>query len=249
MTAMLEMRQVSHAFGPVQVLHDVNLSVMPGERLALIGPNGAGKTTLFNVLSGHIKPTQGQVWLRAKRVDKLPAYRMSQAGVARSYQVSQLFGTLTVAEHVRCALMQHKAGVWRLWQGRRQVLALQAQVEACLAQFELTTFAQVPANALSYAQQRLLDVALAVAAQAQLLLLDEPTAGMSQSEAKRFVAQLQRALQGQTLVFVEHDMQVAFALATHVAVLSQGRIVAVDTPDAIRQHPQVQRDYLGGAHA
>jgi branched-chain amino acid transport system ATP-binding protein len=249
MTAMLEMRQVSHAFGPVQVLHDVNLSVMPGERLALIGPNGAGKTTLFNVLSGHIKPMQGQVWLRAKRVDKLPAHRMSQAGVARSYQVSQLFGTLTVAEHVRCALMQHKAGVWRLWQGRRQVLALQAQVEACLAQFELTTFAQVPANALSYAQQRLLDVALAVAAQAQLLLLDEPTAGMSQSEAQRFVAQLQRALQGQTLVFVEHDMQVAFALATHVAVLSQGRIVAVDTPDAIRQHPQVQRDYLGGAHA
>jgi branched-chain amino acid transport system ATP-binding protein len=163
--------------------------------------------------------------------------------------VSQLFGTLTVAEHVRCALMQQKAGVWRLWQGRRQAHALQAQVEACLAQFELTPFAQVPANALSYAQQRLLDVALAVAAQAQLLLLDEPTAGMSQSEAKRFVAQLQRALQGQTLVFVEHDMQVAFALATHVAVLSQGRIVAVDTPDAIRQHPQVQRDYLGGAHA
>jgi branched-chain amino acid transport system ATP-binding protein len=118
-----------------------------------------------------------------------------------------------------------------------------------LAQFELTTFAQVPANALSYAQQRLLDVALAVAAQAQLLLLDEPTAGMSQSEAKRFVAQLQQALQGQTLVFVEHDMQVAFALATHVAVLSQGRVVAVDTPDAIRQHPQVQQDYLGAAHA
>jgi branched-chain amino acid transport system ATP-binding protein len=249
MTAMLDIRQVSHAFGPVQVLHDVNLSVMPGERLALIGPNGAGKTTLFNVLSGHIKPTQGQVWLRAKRVDKLPAHRMSQAGVARSYQVSQLFGTLTVAEHVRCALMQHKAGVWRLWQGRRPALALQAQVEACLAQFELAPFAQVPAHALSYAQQRLLDVALAVAAQAPLLLLDEPTAGMSQSEAQRFVAQLQRAVQGQTLVFVEHDMQVAFALATHVAVLSQGRVVAMDTPDAIRQHPQVQQDYLGAAHA
>lgn len=249
MTALLEMRQVSHAFGPVQVLHDVNLSVMPGERLALIGPNGAGKTTLFNVLSGQIKPTKGQVWLRAQRVDKLPAHRMSQVGVARSFQVSQLFGTLTVAEHVHCALMQQKAGEWRLWQGRRQALALQAQVEACLAQFELTPFAQVPAHALSYAQQRLLDVALAVAAKAQLLLLDEPTAGMSQSEAKRFVAQLQRVLQGQTLVFVEHDMQVAFALATHVAVLSQGRIVAVDTPEAIRQHPQVQRDYLGGAHA
>jgi branched-chain amino acid transport system ATP-binding protein len=188
------------------------------------------------------------VWLGDCRVDGLPAHSLSRAALARSFQVSQLFGNLTVAEHVRCALMPHKSG-FRLWQGRRQAHSLQAQVDAVLEQFELSSYAQVPANALSYAQQRLLDVALAMACRGKLLLLDEPTAGMSQSEAQSFVQQLQRVLQEQTLVFVEHDMQVAFALATRVAVLSQGCLVAVDTPEAIRQHPQVQRDYLGLAHA
>jgi branched-chain amino acid transport system ATP-binding protein len=254
MSACLQIQHVSHGFGPVPVLHDICLDVERGERLALIGPNGAGKTTLFNVLSGQLVPRAGQVLLSGRVVSGLPAHVLARAGVARSFQVSQLFGTLTVAEHVQAVVQRQLAarGAWaglKLWRSRAQADAEQAQVDAWLAHFELTAQAHEPARALNYAQQRLLDVALAVVSGAQVLLLDEPTAGMGQSEAHRFVAQLQRVLQGQTLVFVEHDMAVAFALATRVAVLSQGRLVAVDTPEAIRQHPQVQADYLGAPHA
>ena len=247
MSALMQIRHVSHGFGPVQVLHDIGLDIQPGERLALIGPNGAGKTTLFNVLSGQLVPRAGQVQLDGRVVSGLPAHALARAGVARSFQVSQLFGKLTVAEHVQ-AVVQRRAGL-KLWRSRAQARAEEAQVDMWLAHFELTAQAQVPAQDLNYAQQRLLDVALAVVSGARVLLLDEPTAGMSQSEAQRFVQQLQRVLQGQTLVFVEHDMAVAFALATRVAVMSQGRLVAVDTPEAIRQHPQVQADYLGVPHA
>ena len=260
MNALLQIQHVSHSFGPVQVLHDMNLEVQPGERLALIGPNGAGKTTLFNVLSGQLAPQVGQVLLNGRVVSGLPAHALARAGVARSFQVSQLFGKLTVAEHVHAVVQRQVRfsanasvmGFWeglRLWRSRERARAEEARVDSWLAHFELTAQARVPAQDLNYAQQRLLDVALAVVSGAQVLLLDEPTAGMSQSEARRFVAQLQRVLRGQTLVFVEHDMSVAFALATRVAVLSQGRLVAVDTPDAIRHHPQVQADYLGAPRA
>lgn len=247
MSALLQIQHVSHGFGPVPVLNDISLDIQPGERLALIGPNGAGKTTLFNVLSGQLAPNAGQVLLSGRVVSGLSAHALARAGVARSFQVSQLFGNLTVAEHVQAVVERH-AGL-KLWRGRAQARADQARVDAWLAHFELTAQAQELAQDLNYAQQRLLDVALAVASGARVLLLDEPTAGMSQSEAQRFVEQLQRVLQGQTLVFVEHDMAVAFALATRVAVLSQGRLVAVDTPEAIRQNPQVQADYLGVSHA
>ena len=247
MSALLQIQQVSHGFGPVQVLHDIGLDVQPGERLALIGPNGAGKTTLFNVLSGQLAPRSGQVLLDGRVVSGLPAHALARAGVARSFQVSQLFGKLTVTEHLQ-AVVQRQAGL-KLWRSRAQARADQDKVDAWLAHFDLTAQAHVPAQDLNYAQQRLLDVALAVVSGARVLLLDEPTSGMSQSEALRFVQQLQRVLQAQTLVFVEHDMAVAFALATRVAVLSQGRLVAVDTPEAIRQHPQVQADYFGAHHA
>jgi len=247
MSALLQIKHVSHRFGPVQVLYDIGLDIQPSERLALIGPNGAGKTTLFNVLSGQLAPSAGQVLLDGRVVSGLPAHTLARAGVARSFQVSQLFGKLTVAEHMQ-AVVQRQVGL-KLWRSRAQARAEEAQVDTWLAHFELTAQAQVPAQDLNYAQQRLLDVALAVVSGARVLLLDEPTAGMSQSEAQRFVQQLQRVLQGQTLVFVEHDMAVAFALATRVAVLSQGRLVAVDTPEAIRQHAQVQADYLGVPHA
>jgi len=246
MSALLQIQHVSHGFGLVPVLHDICLDIQPGERLALIGPNGAGKTTLFNVLSGQLAPNAGQVLLSGRVVSGLSAHALARAGVARSFQVSQLFGKLTVAEHVQAVVQRH-VGL-KLWRSRAKASADQARVDAWLAHFELTAQAQELAQDLNYAQQRLLDVALAVASGARVLLLDEPTAGMSQSEAQRFVEQLQRVLQGQTLVFVEHDMAVAFALATRVAVLSQGRLVAVDTPEAIRQAPQVQADYLRVPH-
>lgn len=247
MSALMQIRHVSQGFGPVQVLHDICLDIQPGERLALIGPNGAGKTTLFNVLSGQWVPRAGQVLLDGRVVSGLPAHALARAGVARSFQVSQLFSKLTVAEHVQ-AVVQRRTCL-KLWRSRAQARAEEAQVDTWLAHFELTAQAHVLAQDLNYSQQRLLDVALAVVSGARVLLLDEPTAGMSQSEAQRFVQQLQRVLQGQTLVFVEHDMAVAFALATRVAVLSQSRLVAVDTPEAIRQNPQVQADYLGVPHA
>lgn len=244
-TPVLSVRGVSHSFGAVQVLHAIDLQVWPRERLALIGPNGAGKTTLFNVLSGQLRPTQGALWLQGKRMDGLPAHRMAHAGVARGFQVSQLFTSMTVLEHLRCALMPQRARVW--WLGMRSAMQhrIDAQAWAVLEQFDLQAQAHSPAQSLSYAQQRLLDVALVAASCAPLWLLDEPTSGMSQQQALRCVEQIRHVASDQTLIFVEHDMAVAFALATRVAVLVEGRLLAVGTPEAIRQDPAVQAVYLG----
>ena len=248
---VLEVRGLCQRFGATEVLHQLNLQVRPGERLALIGPNGAGKSTLFNVLSGLLVPSGGEVWLNGVRVNGLPVHRVQRMGLGRSFQISQLFPRLTVLEHLVCAASGQqdptevaRKGWWQLL-GRQS--AHHAHASEWLERLGLSERAGHTASELSYAEQRTLDMGLALAGGAKVLLLDEPTAGMSRSETMRFVPLLRALTAGKTLLMVEHDMGVVFELADRIAVLVRGELLTVDTPQAVRANPAVQRAYLGQA--
>lgn len=234
-------------FGATEVLRGVNLQVRAGERLALIGPNGAGKSTLFNAISGLQAPSAGDIRLFGRDITALPVHRRHRLGLARSFQISQLFPRLTVRDHLRCAACWNDGQAYRFWRllGRQQ--ALNARVELWLDRLDLGHRADHTAAELSYAEQRTLDIGMALIGGAQVLLLDEPTAGMSRSETARFVPLLREVSAGKTLLLVEHDMGVVFDLADRVAVLVQGELLACDTPQAVRANPAVQRAYLGQA--
>jgi branched-chain amino acid transport system ATP-binding protein len=241
MTAVLELRGVAKSFGRTPVLRDATLAVAKGERLALIGPNGAGKTTLFELISGRAAPSAGQILLNGRRIDGLDASTVQRLGLGRSHQVSQLFPRLTVAEHLRCALLQGRSG-WR-WP------ALDRDVAAWLTRLALQDRADMRAAELSYADQRALEIGLAAAGGSPLLLLDEPSAGMSRSETQCCVALIRDLAEGRTLVVIEHDMAVVFRLADRIAVLVDGAFIAVGTPEQVRADPRVQQAYLGATHA
>jgi branched-chain amino acid transport system ATP-binding protein len=243
---------VAKAHGPTQVLRGIDLAVQAGERLALIGPNGAGKSTLFDLVSGRQRCSAGEIRLHGRRIDGLPVHRIHRLGLARSFQVSQLFPRLTVLQNLHCALLWPLGLRYAFWRGLHSGAAGRealARAQAMLAPFGLAARADVPAAELSYAEQRALDVAIALAGGADVLLLDEPTAGMSRSETAAFVGLLHGATAGRTLLIVEHDMQVAFALADRVAVLAQGQLVACGTPAAVRADPRVREAYAGVAVA
>ncbi len=244
----LEVAGLHQRFGSTEVLRGVNLQVRPGERLALIGPNGAGKSTLFNTISGLHLPSAGEIRLFGRAITALPVDQRHRLGLARSFQISQIFPRLTVRDHLRCAACWPDGQGYRFWRllGRQQ--ALNARVQTWLERLGLTERAEHTAAALSYAEQRTLDIGMALVSDAELLLLDEPTAGMSRSETARFVPLLRELTEGKTLLMVEHDMGVVFELADRIAVLVQGELLACDTPQAIRANPAVQRAYLGQAH-
>jgi branched-chain amino acid transport system ATP-binding protein len=239
MTPALELRRVARSYGRTVVLRDATLAVARGERLAVIGPNGAGKTTLFDLICGRAAPDAGEIHLDGQRIDGLAPHLVQRRGLGRSHQVSQLFAQLSVAEHLRCALLQGRTG-WR-WP------ALDDAIATWLDRLSLAGRAGVRAADLSYAEQRALEIGLAAAGGSPLLLLDEPTAGMSRSETARCVALIRELAAGRTLVMVEHDMAVVFELADRIAVLVDGRFIAVDTPERVRADARVQQAYLGGA--
>ena len=246
---VLEVRGLHQRFGATEVLRDLSLQVRAGERLAVIGPNGAGKSTLFNAITGLLVPSAGDVWLHDRRVSGLPAHHLHRLGLARSFQISQLFGRLTVRDHLVCAASWADGqglGVWR-WLGRQH--RLNARVDEWLQRLHLNAVADQCAAELSYAQQRTLDMGMALISGADVLLLDEPTAGMSRSETARFVPLLRELTEGKTLLLVEHDMGVVFELADRIAVLVRGELLVCDTPQAVRANPAVQRAYLGQAGA
>jgi branched-chain amino acid transport system ATP-binding protein len=246
----LWLRSVAKAYGPTQVLRGIDLAVQAGERLALIGPNGAGKSTLFDLVSGRQRSSAGEIRLHGRRIDGLPVHRIHRLGLARSFQVSQLFPRLTVLQNLHCALLWPLGLRYAFWRGLHGGSAGRQALErahAVLALFGLSTRADVPAAELSYAEQRALDVAIALAGDARVLLLDEPTAGMSRSETAAFVALLRQSTAGRTLLIVEHDMSVAFTLADRVAVLAQGELIACGTPAEVRADPRVRQAYAGVA--
>ncbi len=245
-TPALALQGICQQFGATQVLRGLSLQIQPGERVALIGPNGAGKSTLFDVLSGRRSPSAGQFWLNGQPASGLAPQRLHRLGLARSFQVSSLFAKLTVAQNLRCAAL-HAAGVApNFWQRLSRLGRVNTPVEAMLAELGLLAQRHTPAQHLSYAEQRRLELGLTLIGGASVVLLDEPTAGMSRSETEQTVALLRRLTQGKTLLMVEHDMAVVFNLADRIAVLEQGQLIAFDTPAAVRANPQVQRAYLGG---
>ena len=246
----LELVEVHKRFGATPIVRGVSLAVAPGERHALIGPNGAGKSTLFNVISGRFAPTQGSIRLHGREVAGARAYEINRLGLSRSFQVTNIFPRLSVFENVRCSVL------WSLghrYDWRRAVDRLpdvRERTERTLEQIRMTGRRDAPAGVLTYAEQRALEIGITIASGADVILLDEPTAGMSRSEADNAVELIRAVSQDRTLLIVEHDMSVVFGLADRISVLVYGRIVATDTPQRIRANADVQTAYLGvSAHA
>lgn len=245
MSAAVELIEVRKNFGPTEIIRGVNLEITEGERHAIIGPNGAGKSTLFNLITGKYEVTSGVIKLRGRTVSNHEPYEINRMGLSRSFQVTNIFHRMTVFENVRCGLLWalgYKYSFWHLLGGQRK---LNERTEQILEQISMADKRDVPAGLLSYADQRALEIGITIAGGANVILLDEPTAGMSHSETDRAVELIRTLSQGKTFVIVEHDMGVVFDLADRISVLVYGQIIASDTPDRIRGDEAVREAYLG----
>jgi branched-chain amino acid transport system ATP-binding protein len=223
--------------------------VQAGERVAIIGPNGAGKSTLFNLISGRLAPTSGEIQVHGRRVNGLTPYQVNRMGLARSFQVSNLFTRLSVFENIRCAVLWSLGHRYAFWKFLADLDDANDRAEEVLEMIKLDRRRDVLAMNLTYAEQRALEIGLTIAGGANVILLDEPTAGMSKSETKAFTELIRDVTAGKTLLTVEHDMGVVFGLADKIAVLVYGEVIAFDTPEAVRANPRVQEAYLGSVLA
>ena len=245
----LELTDLRKSFGKTEIIRGASLRVNAGERVAIIGPNGAGKSTLFNLISGRFAPSSGSIHLHGERVDGLTPFQINRKGLARSFQVSNLFTRLSVFENVRCAVLWSLGYRYAFWKFLADLRDANERTEQVLEMIRLDKRRDVLAMNLTYAEQRALEIGLTIAGGAQVVLLDEPTAGMSKSETQRFVQLIRSVTEGRTLLTVEHDMGVVFGLADRIAVLVYGEVIAFGTPEAIRTDARVQEAYLGSLHA
>ena len=243
----LELRNVHKRFGATDIIRGTDLAVAPGERIALIGPNGAGKSTLFNLISGRFAPSSGEILLNGQRIDGKKPYEINRLGLSRSFQITHLFSGLSVFDNLRCAILWSLGYRYSFWRFLRNLHDVNARAREVMEQIHLDTRCAVLAANLTYAEQRALEIGVTIAGNAPVILLDEPTAGMSRSETTRFVQLIKEVTVGRTLLTVEHDMGVVFGLADKIAVLVYGQIIAFDTPDKVRANPRVQEAYLGAA--
>ena len=243
MNTALELKEITKRFGATQVLRGVDLSIREGERHALIGPNGAGKSTLFDLIAGRTQPTSGRIALNGTDVTGMPAHRLGRKGLVRSFQTTSVFTGLTVRDNVRCAALGSRVATWKDRWFRSSVIDEEAH--RVITAIGLADHSDALATSLSYAELRALDLGLALATGASVLLLDEPTAGMNRAEAVRALALIRETTQGKTLLIVEHDTEAVFALADRISVLVQGRVIATGTPAEIAANPSVRTAYLG----
>ncbi|WP_298721041.1 ABC transporter ATP-binding protein [uncultured Ferrovibrio sp.] len=241
----LELRNLRKQFGRTSIINGVDLTIKAGERHALIGPNGAGKSTLFNLISGRFAPTSGDVLLHGKSIAGRPAYEICRLGLSRSFQITNVFPKLSVFENLRCSLLWSSGHRYSFWERLSSLTRLRERTEAILEETQLTARRDTPAGLLTYAEQRALEIGMTIAGGASVILLDEPTAGMSHYETEYVVELIRRMTEGRTLLMVEHDMSVVFGLADRISVLVYGQVIATDTPEAIRANPAVQEAYLG----
>ena len=248
-TPALELRDVRKSFGKTEIIRGASLSVNAGERVAIIGPNGAGKSTLFNLISGRFGSSSGDILLNGRKIDGLEAFEINRLGLARSFQVSNLFTRLSVFENIRCAVLWSLGYKYSFWRFLADLRDANDRTEEVLEMIKLDRRRDALAMNLTYAEQRALEIGITIAGGAQVILLDEPTAGMSKSETRRFVGLIREITVGKTLLTVEHDMGVVFGLADKIAVLVYGQVIAFDAPDAVRANPKVQEAYLGSVLA
>jgi branched-chain amino acid transport system ATP-binding protein len=245
----IELKGLYKSFGKTEIIRGCDLAVAPGERVAIIGPNGAGKSTLFNLISGRFGPTRGQILLNGKRIDGLPPYQINRLGLARSFQVTNIFTRLSVFENLRCGLLWAMGYRYAFWKFLADLRDANARAEELMRMIRLDHKRDTLAMNLTYAEQRALEIGVTIAGGADVVLLDEPTAGMSKSETARFIELIREVTVGKTLLTVEHDMGVVFGLADKIAVLVYGEVIAFDVPDVVRANHRVQEAYLGSLHA
>ena len=258
MTFAVELKDVRKSFGRTEIIRGASLQVNAGERVAIIGPNGAGKSTLFNLISGRFGATSGEILVHGKSIAGLEPFEINRMGLARSFQVSNLFTRLSVFENIRCAVLWSMGYRYAFWKFLADLKDANDRADEVLKMIRLDKRRDVLAMNLTYAEQRALEIGITIAGGAGVILLDEPTAGMSRSETTRFVQLIREVTAGKTLLTVEHDMGVVFGLADRIAVLVYGEVIAFDVPEAVRANPKVQEAYLGsvladqqadGAHA
>ena len=244
-TEALELIDVHKSFGNSQIINGVNLAIHRGERHAIIGPNGAGKSTLFNLISGFYEVSRGHIKLRGHEITNQAPHQINRRGLSRSFQVTNIFPRMSVFENIRCALLwplKYKYSFWHRCNRRKK---LNQKAEELLEKINMADRRGIAAGELAYAEQRALEVGITIAGGAEVILLDEPTAGMSHSETDRAVNLIRSVTEDKTLVVVEHDMSVVFDLADRISVLVYGEIIATGEPDAIRSNADVQEAYLG----
>ncbi|GGY72522.1 ABC transporter ATP-binding protein [Marinobacter zhanjiangensis] len=241
----LELKAVKKNFGRAEIIRGVNLDVHEHERHVIIGPNGAGKSTLFNLISGRLKVSDGSIKLFDKNIHNMPAHKVNRMGLSRSFQVTNLFQNMTVMQNLRCSLLWSEGHKYAFWKSVMKQDRVTEHALALAEELNLSSQADTPASLLTYAEQRALEVGCTVASGAEVILLDEPTAGMSRTEANDAIQLIQRMTGKNTLVVVEHDLSVVFELADRISVLVYGEIIATGTPDEIRNNAAVQEAYLG----
>ena len=248
-THALELRDLRKSFGKTEIIRGANLAVRAGERVAIIGPNGAGKSTLFNLISGRFAPTSGQVMLHGQRIDGKKPFEINRLGLSRSFQISNIFPKLSVFENLRCAVLWSLGYRYAFWRFLSRLQDANERAEQLMEMIALHRKRDTLAINLTYAEQRALEIGITIAGGASVILLDEPTAGMSKSETGRFIGLIRQVTEGRTLLTVEHDMGVVFGLADRIAVVVYGEVIAFDTPEAVRANPRVQEAYLGSVIA
>ena len=248
-THAVELKDLRKSFGKTEIIRGTNLAVGKGERVAIIGPNGAGKSTLFNLISGRFGASSGEILLNGRRIDGLKPYEINRLGLARSFQITNIFPRLSVFENLRCGALWSLGYRYAFWKFLASLEDANQRAETLLQMIKLERKRDTLAMNLTYAEQRALEIGITIAGGADVVLLDEPTAGMSKSETARFVELIREVTVGKTLLTVEHDMGVVFGLADKIAVLVYGEVIAFDEPEAVRADPRVQEAYLGSVLA
>ena len=244
----VELRDVCKKFGATEIIRGVNLSIPRGERHAIIGPNGAGKTTLFNLISGRFPISSGSITVNGQSIADLAPQEINRLGLSRSFQITSIFPRMSVFENIRCGLLWSQGYRYSFWHLLGRQKELNAAADQLLERLKLSNRRNLQAGLLSYAEQRALEIGITIAGGASVILLDEPTAGMSRTEAAHVVELVRAVTEGRTLVMVEHDMGVVFNLADRISVLVYGEVLATGKPEEIRANPAVQEAYLGGLH-
>jgi branched-chain amino acid transport system ATP-binding protein len=248
-TPALELRDLRKSFGKTEIIRGANLVVRPGERVAIIGPNGAGKSTLFNLISGRFEPSSGDVLLSGQRINGKKPYEINRLGLSRSFQITNIFPKLSVFENLRCGVLWSLGYKYTLFKFLADLDDANERAEELMRMIRLDRKRDTLAMNLTYAEQRALEIGITIAGGAHVVLLDEPTAGMSKSETSRFIELIREVTVGKTLLTVEHDMGVVFGLADRIAVVVYGEVIAFDKPAAVRANARVQEAYLGSSVA